>query len=80
MPDRSDRQVRAILQGNKNRERTKHDVSENLILSHLDVTDGNAQAEHLLELELDGRANIVELVRQVLSVRDRRRELAGCKR
>ena len=59
-------------------ERTQHDVCKNLVLSHLDMADSDTQAEHLLELELDGRTDLSELVAQVLSVRDGGRELAGC--
>ena len=60
--------------------RTQHDVAENLVLGHLDVADGDTQAENLLELELDGRADLSDLVAQVLSVRDGGGELAGCER
>ena len=62
--------------GQKIQLRTKHDVSEHLIVAHLDVADGDAKAEHLLELELDRRAHLGDLVLEVLSVRHRRRELA----
>jgi len=55
----------------------KHDVSENLILGHLDVSDGNTEAENLLELELDRAAHLGELVVKVLGVRDGGRELSG---
>jgi hypothetical protein len=58
--------------------RTQHDVAEDLVVRHLDVADGDAEAEDLLELELDGRTDLDQLVVQVLGVRDRRRELAGC--
>ena len=40
------------------------------------MADGNTQAEDLLELELDRRADLVQLVREVLRVRDGRGELA----
>ena len=33
--------------------RTKHDVGEDLVLVHLDVTDGNTQAKNLLHPERD---------------------------
>ena len=56
---------------------TQHDVAKNLVISHLDVTDGNTQAKNLLELELDGRANLGDLVLEVLSVRDGGGELAS---
>ena len=57
--------------------RTQHDVAENLVLSHLDVSDGDTQAENLLELELDRRTNLVQLVPEVFRVRDGGRELAS---
>ena len=57
--------------------RTKHDVGEDLVVVHLDVADGDTQAEDLLQLELDGRADLSELVAQVLSVRDGGGALAG---
>ena len=57
--------------------RTQHDVTEDLVLSHLDVADSDTKAENLLQLELDGRADLSELVAQVLSVRDGGGELAG---
>ena len=66
------------MQGQKERGRTQHDVSENLVVRHLDVADGDTQAKNLLELELDGRANLGNLVLEVLSVRDGGRELASC--
>ena len=56
---------------------TQHDIAENLVLGHLDVADSDTQAENLLELELDGRADLSQLVVKVLGVRDGRRELAG---
>ena len=59
--------------------RTQHDVAENLVVGHLDVTDGNTQAKDLLELELDGRADLSELVLEVFGVRDGCRELASCR-
>ena len=59
------------------RVRTQHDVGKNLVVGHLDVADGDTQAENLLELELDRRADLGDLVVQVLSVRDGGGELAG---
>lgn len=57
--------------------RTQHGVGEDLILSHLNMTDGNTQAQNLLELELDSRADLDDLVGQVFSVRDGGGELAS---
>ena len=59
--------------------RTQHDIGKDLVVVHLDVADGDTQAENLLELELDRGANLGDLVREVLSVRDGSGELAGCK-
>lgn len=58
--------------------RTQHDVGEDLVVGHLDVADGDTQAKNLLELELDRRADLGDLVRKVLSVGDGRGELASC--
>ena len=58
--------------------RTQHHVSENLVLSHLDVPDSDTEAKNLLELELDRAAHLSELVVEVLRVRDGSRELSGC--
>ena len=57
--------------------RTQHDVSKDLVVRHLNVTDSNTQAENLLQLVLDRRPDLVELVVEVLSVRDGSRELAS---
>jgi hypothetical protein len=33
---------------------TKHDIAKHLVVGHLYMTNGNAEAKNLLELELDG--------------------------
>ena len=58
--------------------RTQHDVAENLVLSHVDVADGDTQAQHFLQLELDGRLDLGDLGGKVFVVGDGGRELAGC--
>ncbi len=55
----------------------KHDVGEQLVVGHLDVANGDTEAENLLELELDGALDLVDLLLEVLVVRDGGRELAG---
>jgi len=55
----------------------KHDVTQDLVFSHLDVADGDTQAENLLELELDGRTDLGDLAVKVLIVRDGGGELAS---
>ena len=57
--------------------RTQHDVSKDLVVRHLNVADSDTQAENLLQLELDRRPDLVELVVEVLSVRDGSGELAS---
>jgi hypothetical protein len=47
---------------------TQHDVAENLVVGHLDVADGDTEAQNLFELELDGGADLVDLVGKILSV------------
>ena len=39
----------------------EHDLGDNLVLLHLDVTNSNSQAENLLKLELDGRSDLSNL-------------------
>lgn len=56
----------------------QHDVSDKLLLSQTDVTDGDTHAKNLLELELDGGLDVDDLAVQVLSVRDGSGELASC--
>lgn len=56
----------------------QHDVANKLLLGHANVADGDTHAENLLQLELDGGLDLGDLVAQVVGVRDRGRELAGC--
>jgi hypothetical protein len=35
---------------------TEHDIGEDLVIGHLNMANSDAQAEDLLELELDGGA------------------------
>ena len=53
------------------------DVGEQLCFGHLDVADGNAEAESLLQLELDGALDFVELLKNVFVGAEQRGELAG---
>jgi hypothetical protein len=66
-----------MLMNKEGIERTHHHVSENLVVVHLDVSNGDGQAEHFLQLELDGRTYLGELIAQVFGMRDRRREFTG---
>ena len=53
----------------------QHDVGNQLIFSHVEVTDSDTKTEHLLQLELDGSTDFVGLIGQGVVVRDGRREL-----
>ena len=53
------------------------DVLHQLFLRHLDVADGDGDGQHLLHLELDGGAELLDLRLQVVFVGERGGELAG---
>ena len=53
----------------------QHDVGNQLIFSHIEVTDSNTETENLLQLELDGGTDLVGLIGQGIVVRDGSREL-----
>lgn len=52
------------------------DVGEELLLGHLDVADGDAEAKGLLELELDGGLDLVDLLSHLVLGSDDAGELA----
>jgi hypothetical protein len=56
---------------------SQHDVSNELILSHADISNSDTHAENLLQLELDGALDISDLVGQIFSVADGCWEFAG---
>lgn len=58
----------------------QHDVSDELILGHVNVADSDTHAQDLLQLELDRGLDLGDLGAEVLGVGDGRRELAGCER
>ena len=53
------------------------DVLDELLLTHLHVPHGDAEAENLLHLELDGGLEVQGLLLQVVIVSDESRELAS---
>ena len=57
---------------------SQHDVRDQLILSHTNVSDSDTHAENLLQLELDGGFDFVDLARQIFVVGDRCREFTSC--
>ena len=58
----------------------QHDVTDELLIGHVDVADGDTHAENLLELELDGGLDVGDLGGEVLVVGNRGGELTGCER
>lgn len=56
----------------------KHDVRNKLVFRHIHIAHSHTHTEHLLQLELDGRLDFGNLLRQIFAVRDWGGELAGC--
>ena len=56
----------------------QHDVTDELVLGHLNVANSDTHTQNLLQLELDGRLDLSDLVGEIFGVRDGGRELAGC--
>lgn len=54
-----------------------HDVGNKFVFGHLDVSDGNSKAENLLQLELDGSTDFINLLVQVVDMGDGIWGLAG---
>ena len=48
----------------------QHGVGDNLVLVHVDVTDGTSETKDLLQLELDGALDFGDLSGEILRVRD----------
>lgn len=55
----------------------QHDITDQLILGHADIADGDAQTQDLLQLELDGAPDLGHLDVEILGVGDRGGKLAG---
>lgn len=58
----------------------QHGVGDNLVLVHVDVTDGTSETKDLLQLELDGGPDLDELLGEVVRVGDGGGELSSCRR
>jgi len=58
---------------------TQHDVTQDLVVVHLDMANSNTEAQDLLELELDSGADLRDLVVEIFGVGDGSGELAGCR-
>lgn len=70
--------VLPVLLQQRNQEVNSHqDLVDQGVFVHFDVTDGNSQTQNLLQLELDGRSDISDLLVQVVVVRDWGWELTG---
>lgn len=55
----------------------QHSVGNQLIFSHLNVTDGNTKTENFLQLEFDGGSDFVGFHFQVVGVGDGSRKFTG---
>jgi len=56
---------------------SQHDVTNQMILGHANVSDGNTQAKDLLQLELDGRPDIRQFTSEIFVMRNRGWEFSG---
>lgn len=56
---------------------SQHDVGDQLVLGHTDVSNSDTHAQHLLQLELDRGLDFVDLAAQVFIVGDGCREFTG---
>ena len=56
----------------------QHDVGDQLVLSHLDVSDSNTHTQDLLQLELDGGLDFVDLTAKIFVVGDWGWEFTSC--
>jgi hypothetical protein len=77
LDDKAPNVLPALLQQRNQVVDGQHDVGDELLRVHVDVSDGNTHAENLLQLELDGRLDLVDAASQVIGMRDGGRELAG---
>ena len=66
-----------LLQQRDEEVHSQVNVLNELLLTHLHVAHGDAEAEHLLHLELNGRLKVQGLLLQVVIVGDEGWELAG---
>lgn len=55
----------------------QHDIGDQLILGHTDVSDGDTHAQDLLQLELDGALDLGDFASEIFGVRDWGGELSG---
>jgi len=55
----------------------QHDVGDQLILGHANIADSDTHAQDLLQLELDGRLDFVDLGAQIFVVGDRSGEFTS---
>lgn len=67
----------ALLQQRDEIVDSQHDVTDQMILSHANVSNSNTETQHLLELELDGALDIGDLLREVLGMGNRSGELSS---
>ena len=57
----------------------QHNISNQLLLGHVNVANGNTKAKNLLELKLDSGLDLGDLAGEILRVRDGGREFTSCR-
>jgi len=67
----------SLLQERDQKVGGQHDVGKEVVLGEGDVSDGNGEAENLLQLESDGASQLVDLDVHVIVVGHQERELSG---
>lgn len=67
----------ALLQQRNKVVNSQHDIADQLIMGHADVSDSDTHAENLLQLELDGGLDFVDLASKIIGVGNRGREFTG---
>jgi hypothetical protein len=69
----------ALLQQRDEVVDSQHDVGDQLVLSHADIANSNTHTQDLLQLELDGALDFVDLGGQVFVVGDGGGEFTSCR-
>jgi hypothetical protein len=68
----------ALLQQGHEIVDSQHNIGDQLILSHANVSNGNTHTQHLLQLELDSRLDFGDLCREIFVVGDWGGEFTSC--
>jgi len=58
----------------------QHGVGNNLVLFHVNVSNGDTETKDLLKLELDSGSDFVDFSTEIFVVRNRSREFTGLRK